>query len=90
MIQSLKEEILEAQKQGNQSKLQFALDSVEVELSISVTKTRTGKGNSVSRFRVCYVLARQKSRNIINVSSTCPLGYRKTSFSSTRNSDSTI
>jgi hypothetical protein len=53
MIQSLKEELLEAQKQGNQSKLQFALDSVEVELSISVTKTRTGKGNSVSRFRVC-------------------------------------
>jgi hypothetical protein len=44
MIQSLKEELLEAQIQGKESKLQFALDSVEVELSVAVTKTGTGKG----------------------------------------------
>ena len=44
MIQTLREELEEAQEQSKKSSVKFSLDSVELELSVAVTKTGTGKG----------------------------------------------
>ena len=44
MIETLREELEEAQKKAKKSDLKFVTESVELELSVAVSKTGTGKG----------------------------------------------